>query len=134
MRPLLSWLVLAVAAFAALAGGYHWYLGEHPRTVVIVVDSSFPMRADWERLPALFARLADDPYARYRVVTDKGQVAEYAGAPRPPSAAPYAPRALQRLAEPGFAAHLAGADAVYLVTNAPAAEVPVLPGARLLRP
>ena len=43
MSALRTWLALAVTTFAGLGAGYHGYLQTHPRQVVVVVDSSYPM-------------------------------------------------------------------------------------------
>lgn len=132
MKTFASWLVLFVVAFGGFAGGYHLWLGENPRRVVVVVDASFPMQAVWPRIPQTLAALQHRPYSVYALETDKSTVHAFADRLSLGGTIAYAPRNFDRLKQGDGL--LDEADEVILVTNASAAELDGLPGWKVVRP
>jgi hypothetical protein len=72
MKPLLHWCAVFFGVYASMSAAYHIFLSQHPRRVVVAIDTSFPMQAVWSQVPdtltALQARrypditLADQVY------------------------------------------------------------------------
>ena len=132
MKTFLLWLVVFMLGFGGFSGGYHYWLGEHPRKVVVIVDASFPMQRDWSRVPAVLERLQQRPYSVYALQTEKSVVHGFAPRASLGQTAVYAPRDFSRLAQ--HDGPLKDADEVYLVTNASDAELKDLPGWKVVRP
>ena len=74
MRPLLIWLLAAVLGFSALAGSYHFYLLENPRRLLVIVDASRPMAADWSAVEPLLDQLNRRRYTVFSLATEKDLV------------------------------------------------------------
>lgn len=134
MKAFFSWLAVTLVSFGGLAGGYHLVLEGDPDRVLVVVDSSFAMKADWSRIPAVLDRLDDRRYARFALATEKGPVHGYRRYLDAARLRPYAPRDFARLGELDAAPELAGAEERILVTNATASETANLKGWRIVRP
>lgn len=75
MKPLAIWAAAVVTAFAALAGVTT--ATRDTEQVFVVVDSSFPMRDVWTRVPAELDRLDDRKYAEFAVATEKESIHGY---------------------------------------------------------
>lgn len=116
-RPFIIWLALCLAAFSATGGGYHLYLKAHPRKTLVIVDSSFSMRAVWDRLPALLGGICDDPYTQYALITEKSRIHGWADGCALGTVTPYAPRDLSALGDSVKFTELVQAERIILVTN-----------------
>jgi hypothetical protein len=134
MSAFVKWLVLALCVFGSAAGGYHAYLESHPRKVLVILDSSFPMAAVWNRVPALLESLDDRRYSVFALASDKGPIHGWQPGLEIGRAVPYAPRNLKDLRQRLQLPELGEATAVYLITNAPVNELPASSGWRILRP
>lgn len=134
MGALLRWLVIALCAFGALAGGYHAYLVKSPRKVLVLLDTSFPMQGALERVPALLHALEGRRYTVYALETDKLPVHEFSDGLHPGRLDAYAPRNLAALATRAGQAPYNEADEVILVSNASPAELAGLPPWRVVAP
>lgn len=134
MKAMVTWLLITLGAFAALAGGYHVSLEQQPRRVLVVVDSSFPMAATWSRVAGMLDRLDDRPYAEFGLITEKSRVRDWAGKLRLGSLRPYAPRNLDKLRSADGFPEIAAADEVVFITNAPDPELSEFTGWTILRP
>jgi len=134
MSPLLRWLLAAAASFGALAGGYHFYLLQHPHKVLVLLDTSFAMRDVLPRVPALLRGLQGQRYTVYALETDKAPVHGFAESLKPGRIDAYAPRNLSALAARAVAAPFDQADEVIVVSNAPADELKLPPGWRVVSP
>lgn len=134
MRAFFAWLTIALAAFGSAAGGYHLYLENAPRHVIVVVDASFPMRQDWARVPDLLRSLRDQRYSTFSLYTEKRPIHSAEPAVTLGRVTPYAPRDFSKLEvwsrEPVFE----DASEVVLITNAPEAHAGVPSGWTVLRP
>ena len=123
MKTFLVWLVTSAALFGGVAGGYHVYLQSHPREVLVVVDSSFPMAGGWGSVAAILDRLDDSRYSRYTLWTEKADV----HGPRPALAlartVAFAPRDFARLFERLNKDEVGASTRRVLVTNAPESEL-----------
>ena len=71
MKTFLVWLVIAVASFASLGGGYHLYLSEHPRRILVVLDTSYAMQADWRAIPHVLEPISARVYTEFSLYTEK---------------------------------------------------------------
>ncbi|MCB1915402.1 MAG: hypothetical protein KDG52_06775 [Rhodocyclaceae bacterium] len=125
MGPLTRWLILAVAAFGGLAGGYHAYLGKHPHKVLVLIDTSFAMREALPRLPAVLRSLEGRRYTVYALETDKAPIHDFAARLRPGRLDAYAPRNLDALTARAAKPPFDRADQVILISNAAASDLPV---------
>ncbi|MDX1431647.1 MAG: hypothetical protein R3286_04285 [Gammaproteobacteria bacterium] len=134
MKPFALWLCLALAGFGALGGGYHLYLSEHPRRILVAVDASYPMRSAWPAVRAALGRIEQRPYATFSLYTEKGKVHGWADRLSAGKLQPYAPRNLAGLPTGAGAPELEQASERVLVTNAPAAELGAFAGWRIVRP
>lgn len=115
------WLAVTLAAFAANAWGVGYYLREHPRKVLIVLDASYPMAADWDRAMEAARSVAGEKNQVYAVATEKGLVHGWANGADFGGIVPYAPRNLDGLSK-RLPKEVADADEVVLVTNASGPE------------
>ncbi len=134
MKAFGSWLVITLVAFASLGGGYHMVLAGDPHRVLVVVDSSFGMKADWGRVPRILDKIDDERYSQFALATEKGPVHGYKGRLDAGRLTPYAPRDFSGLDRLENAPELAGAEEYILVTNAPAGETGSLDGWTIVRP
>ncbi len=134
MRPLIVWLALALTGFAALGGGYHAYLGDHPRRVAVVVDAAYPMATAWHRVPALLRSLQARRYTEFALATPRALQHGWSTRLGPVQGSPYGPRNLDPLRDPDTFPLLHQADTRYLITNAGPAEIRDLPGWTVIRP
>jgi hypothetical protein len=75
VKPLLIWSALVAVAF----GGFAIATDATRDTdqVFVVVDSSFPMREVWSRVPRELDRIDDRSYAEFALATEKEAVHEY---------------------------------------------------------
>lgn len=119
MRTFLLWCVLALGCYGGLAAAYHRYLSEHPRKIVIALDTSYPMQPVWGQAQAMVQALPRPRYSQFRVITDKGRLHGWQPAPALGNVQPYAPRNLTQLLDPQQYPELTEAVTVYVVTNAP---------------
>lgn len=74
MKALLIWLGIAVVVFGLVVGGYHLFRENNPDQVLVVVDSSFPMRDSWNDVRAELDDIDDRRYAEFALVTEKRRV------------------------------------------------------------
>jgi hypothetical protein len=119
-----KWLVSACCLFGAAAGGYHGYLLAYPKKVLVVVDSSYPMLAVWDRVPPLLRSLSGARYTRYALATDKGLVHGWQPTLALGPTKPYAPRQLADLPQRLRLPEQGQAGEILLVTNADEPEQP----------
>lgn len=134
MKAFFSWLAITLVAFGGLGGGYHLMLDSDPHRVLVVVDSSFGMKPDWNRVARVLDRIDNQRYSQFALATEKGPVHGYGRRLDAGRLTPYAPRDFSRLDSLGNAAELAGAEEYILVTNAPAGETGGLSGWTIVRP
>ena len=123
MKPFVVWLILAVFGFGGLAGGYHSYLQENPRRIAVVVDTSYDMTAVWPRVEPELMQIGAARYSAFSLVTDKRVIHGWQPRLRASLAEPYGPRDFAKLRELASAPEITGAEKVYFLTNAPAAEI-----------
>lgn len=134
MRAFAIWLLLTLAGFGGLGGGYHLSLSSDPHRVLVVVDSSFAMKPDWHRVSGILDRIEKQRYAQFALATEKGPVHGYGRRLDAERLTPYAPRDFSKLDALDDAPELAGAEEYILVTNAPAGDTGGLGGWTILRP
>ena len=124
MKTLMLWL----AVHAAICAGAVHALALHeetrpPQRIAIAVDASFSMREVWEDVPKVLETIeASHPGSQFLVVTQPGKIGGWNARPRLEGAQPFAPRQIATLAAMDV---WAGADRVYLVTNAPDESIEV---------
>ena len=134
MKAFATWLAITLASFAGLGGGYHVALTASPRKVLVIVDTSFPMKDDWYRVPGIFEEIETRPYAQFGLATEKSQVHGWASRLRPGQLTPYAPRNFDKLESGSVFPAIGDATDVYLVTNAPDDELEAFGGWTVVRP
>jgi hypothetical protein len=119
MKAFLLWLAIAVSVFAGSGAGYHLYLTQHPRKVLIAIDSSFDMNPVWRQVQAVLEKTQQQRYTRFCVVTEKNKVH---GWMMPPTdigkITPYAPRDFSKLVGKEKYPEIGQAQKRYLITNA----------------
>lgn len=130
MSALRTWLALAVTTFAGLGAGYHGYLQTHPRQVVVVVDSSYPMLEVWPQVAAVLDDLGRRRYTQFFLSTEKSVVHEWSDRLQTGRITPYAPRDFSRLN--GLLPPAANAE-VYFLTNAESALTESFAGWHVIR-
>lgn len=134
MKPFLAWFAITVVAFGSLGGGYHVYLSEHPRRVLVVLDASYPMQADWRDLPAVLEPIAGQPYTEYSLYTEKSKVHGWKSDVSYERVNPFAPRDLTKLDELRRQPEFEEADRIIFITNAGTSELARLGDWELVRP
>jgi hypothetical protein len=123
MKPFVVWVVLAVLGFGGLAGGYHGYLQDNPRRIAVVVDTSYDMTPVWPRVEPAMSQIGAARYSAFSLVTDKRVIQSFEPRLRVVLADPYGPRDFAKLRELASSPEIAGAEVVYFLTNAPAADI-----------
>ena len=118
MQPLRLWGAIFFSLYAILGTAYHLFLVRHPRTVLVALDTSFPMQAVWSQVPDTLAAFQARRYTLFSLITDKSSLHSWQPQLTLGSVQPYAPRALEALLDPSRYPDLATADQVYVVTNA----------------
>ena len=124
MRAFGRWLMLAVCLFGLAAGGYHVYLAAHPKRVLVILDTSYPMSAVWDEVPSALASLEGSRYTVFALASDKGRIHGWRSTLELGRSAPYAPRYLKDLRQQLAMPELGEASQVVLITNAPEKELP----------
>lgn len=137
MHPFRIWAASAALLLAGGWAGSEVGLSSHPKTVLVALDASHPMAAEWEAAGRTLDALADGRHVVLTVASEKGVEVRRTDRPSLSGVRPYAPRDLAKLAAVAAAEGKAEgtADERILVTNADASEVPdALRGWRLVRP
>ena len=134
MKAFAAWLAITLVTFAGLGGGYHVALTASPRKVLVIVDSSYPMKDDWNRVPGILKEIGARPYAEFGLATEKSQVHDWAPRLRPGQLMPYAPRSFDKLESGSVFPAIDDSTEVYLVTNAPDSELEAFGGWIVVRP
>lgn len=123
MKTFSIWLAAALFLYASLAGGWHLYLQENPHSLVVVLDSSYPMLNDWHKLQNQLQKFAKLRYTRFALITEKGLQHGWNDSLKSKRITAYAPRnfVLLRNAHDSPKLHelLRDADQVIFLTNAP---------------
>ncbi len=83
--------------------------------VLVVVDSSFPMRAVWDQVPGALAELEAQGYAEFALATEKGLLHSWQDSPTLRGPTPYAPCDFSGI---GSHAEATEADERVLITTA----------------
>ena len=133
MKPFVIWLVIALALFGGLSGASHVYLNNHPRRILIAVDSAFPMQSVWSRVSGRIDALSGRRYTRYGLITEKNRIHAWAARPDFRPFSPYAPRDLSPLTDPDRFPEIKEANTRILITNAPPSETDALRGWEIQR-
>lgn len=123
MNAIAAWFLAAVVGFSGLGAGYHWYLGEHPRRVLVVVDSSYPMQADWSSIPRHVNQLETRRYTAFSLYSEKGLVHGWADRINYEKVTAYAPRDFTLMQSFESRNEFEQASEVVLLTNATEAEL-----------
>ena len=97
MKPFIIWTVITLIVFGVCSGGYHFYLGENPRKILVAVDSSFPMKAAWARVTQILETLDDQRYAAFSLVTEKNKIHSWRPELNLGTIVPYAPPDFSKL-------------------------------------
>ncbi len=133
MKAFAIWLAITLGVFGAAGGGYHMYLTENPRRILVVVDASFPMKPGWRQLPGVLAGLSRARYTSYSLMTEKNKVHGWSPRLSLKGVTPYAPRDFSKLAGGGNYPEIGQATETYFVTNAAPALTESLPNWRIIR-
>lgn len=123
MAPFLRWLAAALVAFGGLAGGYHAYLEANPFRVVVIVDSSFPMKAVWGRVTSTLREVGDRRYTEFSLYSEKNKIHDWQPTLRPDNLVAYAPRNFAKLQNVLNSSEIDAVSEVIFVTNAGTAEL-----------
>jgi hypothetical protein len=134
VKPFFAWLLIAAASFGSLAGGYHLYLSEHPRRVLIVLDASYPMQADWRAIPGVLKPISTQPYTEFSLYTEKSKVHGWTSTVAYERVNPFAPRDLSKLEDMQGEREFYEADRIIFVTNAGAGDLAGFGNWELVRP
>ena len=134
MKPFLIWLTLTLTAFGSLGGAYHLALSGEPRKVLVIVDSSFPMKSIWHRVPQVLDGIGERRYAAFGLMTEKNRVHGWQSKLVLGRLAPYAPRDFAKLKAAKGAPEAEQATEVYFLTNAAEDQLDGLPSWTIIRP
>jgi hypothetical protein len=134
MKPFFTWLLVTLATFGSLGGGYHLYLNEHPRRIVVVLDASYPMQADWRAVAAVLKPISTLPYTEFSLYTEKSKVHGWKSNLAYERVNPFAPRNLTKLERMRRESEFEKADRIIFVTNAGTSELAGLGEWELVRP
>jgi len=122
MKVFFIWLALACFVFGGISAGYHVYLNKNPRKILIAVDTAYPMKKVWNKIPDLLKSFSDKPYTQYALITEKNRIHRWASKLETGKLTPYAPRDLSKLIDENFYPEIKEADRAVFLTNAPESE------------
>jgi len=117
LKPFLQWLAFTLAGFGALGGGYHLYLTQNPTRVLVVLDSSFPMQSDLDKIRGLLNEIGDKRYTEFSLYTEKGIVHSWRARLNADNFTFYAPRDWSRLSSLQNNREFSEATHTILITN-----------------
>ncbi len=123
MKTLIFWLATTIGLFALAGGGYTYYLQENPKRILVVLDSSNPMRGDWKKVREVLDKLDDQRHAEFALITEKNRVHGWSSRLSMGRINAYAPRNLGRINTTKYT-EFKQATVVYFVTNAKKADLP----------
>ncbi len=132
LKPFAIWLALTLVVFGIFGTVYHLYRSANPTKVLVVVDSSFPMDAAWDRVPDELDQIGDKRYAEFSLVTEKERIHSWSSTLEPGTVEkvdPYAPRNWDGLDYP----EIEEAEEIYLLTNAGRSETEQFRGWKIVR-
>lgn len=134
MKIFSVWVLIALMVFGTLSGAYHFLLARNPRKVLVVVDSSFSMRAVWHLVPGKVKTLSGRRYTEFGLVTEKIRIHKWSPELRLGSVSPYAPRNFANLEDGDYFPEIGEANEIYLITSAPEALTRGFGGWEIIRP
>lgn len=123
MTPFLRWLVAALVSFGTLAGGYHAYLEANPFRVLVIVDSSFPMKTIWPKVTSTLQEVGDRRYTEFSLYSEKNKVHDWQSVLSPDDLVAYAPRNFGNLQNMLNSSEIDDVTEVVFVTNANTIEL-----------
>lgn len=112
MKPLAFWvigLVIALGVFALVVN-----LVRETSRVLVVVDSSFPMKEVWDRVSGELDEIDDQRYSEFALATEKSLVHSWSQELRLGAVTPFAPC---DFGEIGAYTEIADADDLILITT-----------------
>lgn len=122
MKPFSFWLAITLIVFGTFSGGYHLYLTQNPRKVMVAVDSSFPMQSVWHQVSRVLKIIGDKRYAEFSLVTEKNRIHSWSSKLKLGNVSPYAPRNFSKLVSKGNLPEIDEATETYFITNADASQ------------
>lgn len=134
LKPFVQWLIVTLASFGALAGGYHAYLTLHPERILVVVDTSFPMRASRVGLEKLLLEIDALNYKEFLLYTDKSAVHGWRSGLQGPTFTFYGPRDWEALKKMRSRKEFSEAERIILITNAAEQDLTGFSGWSIVNP
>lgn len=133
MKPLVIWLLIVVLVFGIAVGVTKVVQSDDGEMVFVVLDSSFPMKADWTEALEELDDLDDAKSSEFALATEKSFVHSWQDRLDPAGTSPYAPRNLSQLSTPDLYPEMAEASRLVFVTNAPVTETKALTDWEIVR-
>lgn len=130
MKTFLTWLAVTLTIFGVTGASYHYYLDRNPYQVVVVLDTSFPMRNVWHKVSDTIEDLDGKRYTEYALITDKNQTCSWSKNLKLDKIRPYGPRDFSGLAKNTAAFE---DSTVYLISNAGRDILSQFPNWKLIR-
>ncbi len=119
MQVFIKWLAIQSLVWGLTFAGGHYWLGEKPGRIVIGIDASFAMQADWHKVDNIIQTYANKHrYAEFALVTGKSRIHSWQKKPTPGSLVTFGPRRLDRIISSQRYPEIATADKRILITNA----------------
>jgi hypothetical protein len=123
MKAFAIWLVVMVVMFGGFAFAYDSVRSGDPDQVLVVVDTSFPMQADWDKVGPTLDRLDNEGYSEFALAIDAELVHGWSDQLKLGDVRVFAPRHLDDLLVPGALPEIDEATRLVIVTNADPAEL-----------
>jgi len=124
MKTFFAWVALHCILFGLCAGGVHWYLGNHPKQVLVAVDASYSVKPFWSRVKQEIKNIGDsNRYTAFALVTAKHKVHGWQDDLQLGTTLSYGPRRLEELLSNDRYVELREADEKVLITNASSSEL-----------
>jgi len=117
MKPFIIWTVITLIIFGTCSGAYHLYLEKNPRKILVAVDSSFPMKSAWPRIPQVLETIADQRYVAFSLVTEKNKIHSWSPELKLGTIVPYAPTDFSKLTSNEKYPEIDEAMQKYLITT-----------------
>jgi hypothetical protein len=120
LKSFFQWLAFTLAGFGSLSGGYHFYLKEYPSRVLVVVDTSYPMKPDEAQVRAVLDEIDNRRYTEFSLYTEKAKVHGWLPQLTLGNVTYYAPRDWSQLTGLKANPEFSEASDTILITNDPA--------------
>ncbi len=118
MKPFGIWMSIVLVVFGIYSAACHIYFVKNPHRVLVAVDTSFPMKADWHNAATIINNIGKQRYTEFCLVTEKKRIHSWSPVLELIKITPYAPRSFIKFTGSKTYGEIEEAEQKYLISNA----------------